>query len=791
VGNWKIIRPEATTNEVLNPSAETTGNFAAAGSATVTRVTTYSRYGSYSYQVQTAANNEGITLTLDTLANAIHYVTVRVRGTLPAVWDWSLDNATYTAPALLLPLDGNWSLYGLQFPAAQANGATTLYIHQNGAGSGNFYLDGIQVEEKEYWTSYCDGDQDDCQWSGAKHGSSSSRDALTRAGGRVLDLSDDLSIGVETMDGVGFPPVQNLTVGRGLQDGESPQGAKARPRPLRLRSTVRGSSLSNYHALRQAVVNVIKPSPINRKQPVRLWYIGATVLKVIEARYDGGMGLSGPRGFAETVAIQLIADDDPFFHQEGETSAAIDVNDSATFRLVAGRVNGLWSALGPPHASGTYTNCRAIVVGIDRSIYVSGDFVNFDNIAAADYIVKRSGGAWSALSALNGVVWTMAIAPNGDLYLAGAFTNAGGIADADYIAKWDGSVYSALGTPGAGATVSNFYALVVGQDGILYAAGAFTNLAGVAAADYIAKWDGSAWTAVGASGADDIARCLAIAPNGDLYVGGDFTTIGGVSAARIAKWDGSAYTALGSGCNDSVKALAFSEDGTLYIGGEFTTADGVTVNGVAKWNGVTFEALDSGVESSTQVDYMGFWRGQLIVAGPFTIAGGKAIDQLAAWNGSSWYHLDFQPPTSVTGGPVVADGNDLYVGLFTTGTGSYAGNTTVTPAGTENSYPRIVIKRSGGTSAKLLSIQNETAGKRLLFDYDLLDGETITIDLRPGKRAMTSSFWGKRWRILPNSDLANFLLLPDSQVITAFVETAGSPTMTAFLVYKNTYWGGD
>ena len=84
MSNWKVVVPEATTNKALNPSAGTTGNFAAAGGATVSRVTTYGRYGLYSYRVQSAGDNQGMTLTLSVLANAIHYVTLRVRGTLPA-----------------------------------------------------------------------------------------------------------------------------------------------------------------------------------------------------------------------------------------------------------------------------------------------------------------------------------------------------------------------------------------------------------------------------------------------------------------------------------------------------------------------------------------------------------------------------------------------------------------------------------------------------------------------------------------------------------------------------------
>ena len=36
----------------------------------------------------------------------------------------------------------------------------------------------------------------------------------------------------------------------------------------------------------------------------------------------------------------------------------------------------------------------------------------------------------------------------------------------------------------------------------------------------------------------------------NLYAGGYFTTAGGVTANYIAKWDGSAWSALGSGMNE-------------------------------------------------------------------------------------------------------------------------------------------------------------------------------------------------------------------------------------------------
>ena len=60
-----------------------------------------------------------------------------------------------------------------------------------------------------------------------------------------------------------------------------------------------------------------------------------------------------------------------------------------------------------------------------------------------------------------------------------------------------------------------------------------------------------------------------------LYAGGYFTTAGEVSANYVAKWDGNAWSALGSGLDGYVFALAVS--GTnLYAGGNFTNAGGIS-----------------------------------------------------------------------------------------------------------------------------------------------------------------------------------------------------------------------
>src|SRR5206468_3194841 len=86
----------------------------------------------------------------------------------------------------------------------------------------------------------------------------------------------------------------------------------------------------------------------------------------------------------------------------------------------------------------------------------------------------------------------------------------------------------------------------------------------------------------------------------DVYAGGRFTMAGGTAANYIAKWDGNSWTALGSGMGGAfgpafpyVSALAVSGI-NVYAGGFFTTAGGTVAYNIAKWNGTNWTALGSG-----------------------------------------------------------------------------------------------------------------------------------------------------------------------------------------------------
>lgn len=254
---------------------------------------------------------------------------------------------------------------------------------------------------------------------------------------------------------------------------------------------------------------------------------------------------------------------------------------------------------------------------------------------------------------LNGKVSALIADGSGNLYAGGNFTKAGGVT-VNYIAKWNGTGWSALGS-GMNGPVS---ALAVDSSGALYAGGAFTR-AGGKAVNNMAKWSGSTWYALG-SGTNGAVNALAVDVAGNLYAGGVFTSAGGVSTRRIAKWNGSAWSPLGRGMSGTVNALVIDVGGNLYAAGYFTVSGTAASPRIAKWDGESWSALGSGMNgyiSALAIDD----KGNLYAGGVFTLAGGVASSRVAKWNGTLWSALG----TGVAGyvrALATDDSGNLYAG---------------------------------------------------------------------------------------------------------------------------------
>ena len=292
--------------------------------------------------------------------------------------------------------------------------------------------------------------------------------------------------------------------------------------------------------------------------------------------------------------------------------------------------------------------------GHGPALYVGGDFVRAGGQAAAR-IARWDGTGWSTLgSGLDNRVRALCVYDDGSgpaLYAGGSFVQAGA-QPVGRIARWDGASWSSVGG-GVGSSFDSVNALAVYDDGsgpALYAAGQFSSAGGVPA-NRIARWDGSAWSALGSGVLGVAVHALAVHDDGSgpaLYATGQFHTAGGSPANNVARWNGTSWSTLGSGIPAWGIALAVHDDGTgpaLYVGGDFTQAGGAPASNIARWDGAGWSPVGGGTDHRVQA-LCSFDDGTaggpvLYAGGHFQHADGAAARAIARWDGASWSSLGF------------------------------------------------------------------------------------------------------------------------------------------------------
>jgi len=209
------------------------------------------------------------------------------------------------------------------------------------------------------------------------------------------------------------------------------------------------------------------------------------------------------------------------------------------------------------------------IVQMGSDIIVGGKFTNAGGDPNADFVAKWDGVSWSAISPVvistSSFTSVNALAVNGnDLYIGGNFENAAGNPAIDYLTRWDGNSFNNVG--GWAGQVGAVFSMDIASNGDLYIGGEFPLKA--------AKFDGANWTSLGSPTAiNQLVREIKVIGS-DVYIGGNFTDVEGIATADyIAKFDGTNWSDVGGGLNAYVSKIV-SYSGNLYVGGNFTDAGG-------------------------------------------------------------------------------------------------------------------------------------------------------------------------------------------------------------------------
>ncbi|HPF70728.1 MAG TPA: FlgD immunoglobulin-like domain containing protein [Candidatus Krumholzibacteria bacterium] len=276
------------------------------------------------------------------------------------------------------------------------------------------------------------------------------------------------------------------------------------------------------------------------------------------------------------------------------------------------------TAFGLPGVHGTVET----TVTYGGGLVVGGLFDSVGGLAVGN-LARWDGTQWSTMGdPFDAEVLALAVW-NGELYAGGWFTGG--------LARWDGSAWVDV-DGGVDGGVEGF----AEWNGALVIAGDFIEVGGGALGTAgVVLWDGVDWIDLG-GGLEGSAKAAAVY-GGSLYVCGQFEYAGGDYAGNIARWNGSAWSALGSGLTDDVGdaynaygTAMVVQGGKLVVGGMFAEAGGVAVEGLAAWNGTSFSGVGT-PSLGGEVYALGLRGTDLVASGDF--------GSVEAWNGAFWSTL--------------------------------------------------------------------------------------------------------------------------------------------------------
>ncbi len=267
---------------------------------------------------------------------------------------------------------------------------------------------------------------------------------------------------------------------------------------------------------------------------------------------------------------------------------------------------------------------RTIAIQPDGKLIIGGEFNAFCNIPKRGIVrLLSDGGLDNTFDLGTGVdhnVHVVVLQPDGKIIIGGKFrfvnnVSRNRIARLNPNGSLDLTFDPILGFDGS---VNEVNAVALQPDGKIIVAGWFETIQGYPRS-MIARLnaDGSLDpTFDPGTGFENIARSLALQPDGKIIVGGWFKFFNGISRSGVARLNpnGSldASFVIGTGFDHYVYSVALQQNGKVVIGGSFSNLNGIPQSGIARLN--TDGSRDLSFTIGTGVVHPPFSGGAYIVA---------------------------------------------------------------------------------------------------------------------------------------------------------------------------------
>ncbi len=341
--------------------------------------------------------------------------------------------------------------------------------------------------------------------------------------------------------------------------------------------------------------------------------------------------------------------------------------------------------------SGTDGTIDSIAVQPDGKMIIAGSFSTVDGLVRHNIARLNSDGQVDAGfdpgDGPDGAVRAVALRSDGSIMIGGDFRTCDGqirlaIARLDSGGKLDTGFTPVIGVTG------NVRSIAVQPDGNTIIAGDFSQYDGAPKGN-ITRLDsfGDADPGFdGGAGADKPVSAISLQPDGKMLIGGEFKSYDGVPRLRVARLNAngaldSGFGSAKSGADDSVASVIPMPDGGALVGGSFAHVGGSQRRGVARLDSAGLAAPDfsAGVGPNQAVSALASQSdGKIIAVGDFSVFADKSAGGVVRLTPGGALDGSFnagQPGAtgSVTAVGVLADGTALLGGSFTSYDGEAVG----------------------------------------------------------------------------------------------------------------------
>lgn len=278
---------------------------------------------------------------------------------------------------------------------------------------------------------------------------------------------------------------------------------------------------------------------------------------------------------------------------------------------------------------------RALLHRGNGGLIVGGSFTTITDMGVSG-IARFQDDTWEGLTrGLNGNVTAAAIDASGFAVLGGRFTGYGrGLARS--VVRWNGQAYAPMDS-GLTGSIRVFHPT---STGALLAGGGFL-IPGISNSANIARWSGTRWEALGTGlglpSTLNTVNAIQELSDGSIVAGGIFNTTSSRPPSNPARWNGTAWQAMGTGVEGDIWAIKQLPDGRVVVGGSFLRAGGEFASNIAIWDGTTWQSVGEGLESvvfDIELTANGF-----VAVGGFRNVGDTPVNFVARWDGAMWHPL--------------------------------------------------------------------------------------------------------------------------------------------------------